>query len=206
MRRIPFLLLMISLSGLIVAAGGQKFESYALAARQPVQISIDHYQQRDGLTPVFINAGELQIMGYMDKSGQVFSQPSAGKHREKPLLTIDIAGGVMAIGQRSYPLATYEANAIRTRMRVTAAAVPLRLDVDWAGRRGEIILGETRLPLSLQVREKTYGIETIRVAGPNVMTFTEWIHVQGGQALENGSVEPEKTGQARTAAWVRQAE
>jgi len=205
MRRITFLLLMIALGGRI-AASGQNFETYVLAGKQPVHISIEHYQQRAGLTPVLLDFGTLQVTGFMDERGQVFSRPPSGSGAGRPMLTINTMASMMAIGHNSYAMVVYEVNAVRTRMRTITNTIGLQMNIDWEAEKGAVILGETRLPFFLQRRERTPGTETIVITGANVMTMSEWLKASDGRTLVEASPAYQGMACMRATASTRKAE
>lgn len=160
---LPFLLLLAA--AMLLAASE---ETFALKNSQ-LRISIEHHYQRNGMTPVQLYGGGLEITGMMDENGRVFldkTQARIGTGRS--LFTVDQITNVVAIGRESSSAAVEEKNPIRTRLRLLRGDLAPQLTLDLERGGGELRLGDACIRLAVRAQECSLGVFALQLISPNV--------------------------------------
>ena len=171
-----FLLLVILVQG-IFWASANGIESYTVE-KSEMRITIDHFYRHQGLTPVVLSFGVLEISGAMDESGLVQDTADAARQgAAPPLLVVDLPGKLVTVGGEKSQAIVYEQNSVRTRLRLVKQDIPVILDLDWENKKGEFRFGGSRLTVTIQTEETSLGVFRIRLLNPAIMVMTTLLYL-----------------------------
>jgi hypothetical protein len=157
-------------------------ERWELLESGAVIVSVEHYQQRDGWTPVLMTIGELEINFWIDGSGAAVMEPGLGEKYEQALFWLDVDGGTMTLDKELLMLKRYEKNDVRSRFRVQAAELKLGLQIDLEQGRCDLVAGTVLLSrghLRAEKENAMPGEKVYSLMGPEMRLERPLVFRQG---------------------------
>ena len=144
-----------------------------------VGISIEHHGTKNGVIPVCLYTGDLEIALRMNAQGQV--RGCWAPESATPLFIIDLAAHQIYMGNREFAFTIMEQNPARTRLRFVHNQNRggfITFKIDEASAQAELQMGDTALPLlclNIALKQITPGRWELLFKDPFVTAYAEYV-------------------------------
>lgn len=199
------LLLLVFLDPLSYLNAADSGETFALEGIRNIRFSIEHYKKKAGFTPLVFSMGDLDLNFVMDSQGDVWERKEKrGRTRYgRPLFSIDSkTPGIVIAGDIHYCTLSSR-NPVRSRMKLPARNIPLKMVVKPMNRGVDIHLGQNKLELrhlSVKYETNKRGLLELRFRGIVTGSFANFavdkekrvirLHRTAGRATLAGQPNP----------------
>lgn len=178
-------------------------ETFTIRQSYPLLISIDHYREKDGWTPVVIVVGGMKFMKWMNSEGVVTDIRRKTSTSIMPIFWIDLNQRQLLVNYAVIPLNIMRHDKMSTRVRIEGKEVKARIRMDRENATGEILLFEERRVIeSLYLKKKklTFLTEEIEFVGKHVLGHAKYLYDDDKKTIYVGKNIP--GGEEKKSIWA----
>jgi hypothetical protein len=157
-------------------------EIFTFSGNNALHLNIEtHKTTADGWTPVVLYLKDLEISLWMDADGRVAELRDPEFQSNNSIFQIDATNGYFILGEKRFPLIAKSQTAIRTRLKLCDADLPLAIRVDKKNNKASLLIGKN--PLSfIRIRaefiEAQPGSKELKIRGPGIHAMKRFIYTE----------------------------